>query len=99
MQATEGSRKFLRHYLNSFIAPLIDETRANLCSGIESVSRALACEIMSLEVGKGYKPPEKLCYDIQTQKIADLTYYNGLYEPEAGDLIAVIKVRPKFMGI
>ncbi|GAB4837643.1 hypothetical protein Ancab_002493 [Ancistrocladus abbreviatus] len=82
-------------YLNSFVDPLIEETRVSLCSGIESVSRAPACEITSVEVGDEYKPPRKLCYNIKTKKIADLSYKNGPYNPEAGDVIAVTDITPK----
>ncbi|GAB4837648.1 hypothetical protein Ancab_002498 [Ancistrocladus abbreviatus] len=85
-------------YLNSFIDPLVEETRVSLCSGIESVSQAPACEIMSLKVGKGHKPPGKLCYVIQTKQIADHSNENGPYEPEAGDVIAVTDMTPKCSG-
>ncbi|GAB4837646.1 hypothetical protein Ancab_002496 [Ancistrocladus abbreviatus] len=85
-------------YLSSFINPLIEETRVSLCSGIESVSQAPACEIMSLKVGKGHKPPGKLCYVIQTKQTADHSNENGPYEPEAGDVIAVTDMTPKCIG-
>jgi len=78
-------------YTSSFKAPLIEETRASLCSGLESVGQAPACEISQLEFSKDYKPPKDLYYNILTRRITGFKNPGGHYEPEAGDLIVLTR--------
>ncbi|KAF5957928.1 hypothetical protein HYC85_005153 [Camellia sinensis] len=77
-------------YMKSFIFPLIEETHADLCSSMASVSVARTCEILSVESSKDYQPPKDLFYNFEVDK-----NNGGTYEPETGDLIAVTDVRPK----
>ncbi|MFS8034318.1 putative P-loop containing nucleoside triphosphate hydrolase, DNA2/NAM7 helicase, helicase [Helianthus anomalus] len=74
------------HYMNSFIYPLLEETRADLFSHLAEISQAPATPVYSMQ-----RPP--LC------KPEDLSYHitlNGMmYEPRVGDLIAFTQVKPK----
>ncbi|KAK9724097.1 hypothetical protein RND81_05G047900 [Saponaria officinalis] len=82
-------------YITSFRLPLLEETRASLCSGIESVGQAPACEIIRIEYSKGYKPPKELYYNILTKKIKDFKINCGHYDPEAGDLVVLTNTKPR----
>ncbi|KDP36357.1 hypothetical protein JCGZ_09772 [Jatropha curcas] len=82
------------HYLKTFITPLLEETRAELSSGIQGLSRAPASEISSIKICKGYTLPKDLFYEISLKR--EGTKNNGVvYEPVVGDLIALADVRPK----
>ncbi|KAL2921531.1 putative helicase MAGATAMA 3 [Bienertia sinuspersici] len=82
-------------YLSSFQYPLIEETRAELSSGLESVAQSPACEISELRISKNFKPPKSLYYEISTKKIMDVENSGGHYELQSGDLIALTSVRPQ----
>ncbi|KAL2921099.1 putative helicase MAGATAMA 3 [Bienertia sinuspersici] len=82
-------------YTSTFKLPLIEETRASLCSGMESVGNAPACEITRIEWSKDYKPPKELYYNILTKKISDFKNNGGHYEPEVGDLIVLSNIKPR----
>lgn len=80
------------HYLNSFVSPLIEETRTELQSSIKMVSEAPAWEIINIDYSKGYNPPNDLLYKIEINTTFDK---NGdIFEPEPGQLIALTDRRP-----
>ena len=81
--------------MDSFKLPLIEETRAEFCSGLESVGHAPACEISSISFSKKYKPPKKLYYGISTKIIHDVNNHAAHYEPETGDIFAITNSRPR----
>ncbi|XP_031107496.1 probable helicase MAGATAMA 3 [Ipomoea triloba] len=85
------------HYLNYFINPLLEETRADLYSNMtNSLRNAQACEVLDVKISKGFKYPKDLLYDIflkTTRGGGDDS--KQPYEPEVGDLIAFSDVRPK----
>ncbi|KMT16737.1 hypothetical protein BVRB_3g050200 [Beta vulgaris subsp. vulgaris] len=83
------------HYTSAFEKPLAEETRASLCSGMESVGNAPACEISRIELSKDYNPPKELYYNILSKKIADFKNNGGHYEPETGDLIVLSNIKPR----
>ncbi|CAO2821444.1 unnamed protein product, partial [Amaranthus hypochondriacus] len=83
------------HFMNSFKLPLIEETRAEFCSGLESVGHAPACEISSIWFSKKYKPPKGLYYNILTKIIHDVNNHAAHYEPETGDIFAITNLRPR----
>ncbi|KAL8476390.1 hypothetical protein ACS0TY_028893 [Phlomoides rotata] len=85
----------VHHYLSSFTFPLIEETRADLRSKMMSLHAAPASEIISLEIGEGFKPPDNLLYLIELKRLADFDNTAERYEPEVGGLIALTEVRPK----
>ncbi|KAL2902402.1 putative helicase MAGATAMA 3 [Bienertia sinuspersici] len=83
-------------YRNAFKMPLIEETHASLCSGMESVSQAPACEISRIVSSKcyGYNSIES-DYKISIKKITDFRSNGGHYEPEVGDLIVLSNTKPR----
>ncbi|XP_059643476.1 uncharacterized protein LOC132285325 [Cornus florida] len=77
-------------YMDSFIYPLIEETRADLFSSITTVFHAPTREILAVKISKhNYKPPKELYYNIFFSR------RRGMYKPEVGDLIALTGVSPK----
>ncbi|XP_019172080.1 PREDICTED: probable helicase MAGATAMA 3 [Ipomoea nil] len=85
------------HYLKSFIYPLLEETRADLCSNINSLRNAPACEVLDVKTSKDFKLPKDLFYEVRlkTGREGDDGEARTPYKPEAGNLIAFSDVRPK----
>ncbi|XP_062110911.1 uncharacterized protein LOC133822555 [Humulus lupulus] len=81
-------------YLNSFITPLIEETRADLLTGFKELSDAPYSEIKSVKRSKDFKLPKALLYKIELQRGVENENDMNAFEPEVGDLIAVTSVRP-----
>lgn len=79
-------------YMNSFTFPLIEETRADLCSSINKVSTAPTYEILEIKVAE---PPTSMFYAIKVGKNKDIEMDVEKYEPQKEDLIALTDVRPK----
>ncbi|XP_058787781.1 uncharacterized protein LOC131662104 [Vicia villosa] len=82
------------HYLDSFILPLIEETRTELCSSIKMVAKAPAWEITDIELSDDYEPPLNLLYKIEIKTVADIDENGSIFEPETGQLIALTDRRP-----
>ncbi|CAH9106059.1 unnamed protein product [Cuscuta europaea] len=93
-------------YRNSFVYPLLEETRADLVSNLKSSLRtAPSCEVSDVKISKGFKPPKDLLYTIRAKKTIDSegSFFNnddeGMkhlpYNPEVGDLVAFSDVRPR----
>ncbi|PON87681.1 P-loop containing nucleoside triphosphate hydrolase [Trema orientale] len=81
-------------YFNSFIAPLVEETHADLLSSVKQVSQSICCEIKSIKRTKDYKPPKDLFYKL-VLKVSERKNDLKAYEPQNGDLIAITSVRPR----
>lgn len=86
------------HYRSSFILPLLEETRSDLCSSIMTVSSAPVCEILYIEKSGDYKEPNDLIYDVGVNKMNDVENGKELYVPENGDLLVLAEVWPKCIG-
>ena len=83
-------------YLESFITPLIEETRTDLCSSMATLSDSLCFEIQSIRKSKDFKLPKKLLYNVKLKKIKEKKETkDDDNECGVGDLIAITKVRPK----
>jgi len=84
-------------YLGSFNQPLIEETRASLCSGLEVAGEAPACEISQLVPfkPKSKRPQNRLGYDILTRGITTFKNPGGDYEPKSADLVLLTNTRVK----
>ncbi|KAL1536813.1 hypothetical protein AAHA92_29400 [Salvia divinorum] len=85
----EDTFSSLNYYLNSFIYPLIEETRADLRSSMTNLHSAPLVPILGLEENNGFKDPQNLSYLLEVER------FDQVYEPEKGDLIALAEVRPK----
>ncbi|XAR73625.1 DNA helicase [Bertholletia excelsa] len=81
--------------MKSFVFPLIEEVRADLCSSMLSMSRALTCKVLSIEISEEYKPPKDLFYYMEVERVRDDRNDGGECELETGDLIAITDVQPK----
>nr|XP_043633425.1 uncharacterized protein LOC122604613 [Erigeron canadensis] len=75
-------------YKRSFVNLLFEETHADLFSNIQCVNRCPTSEIVEVHISNGFKPPKDLLYTVMLP-------YQGSYDPQAGDLIALTTVRPK----
>lgn len=82
------------HYLNSFISPLIEETRTELQSSIKMVSEAPTWEIIKIDYSEDYSPPYDLLYKIEMNTTVDTDKNGDIFEPEPGQLIALTDRRP-----
>lgn len=81
-------------YLKSFIFPLTEETRTDLCSSMKMLSEAPACEITDINLSEDYSPPHDLLYQIEMKTIVASDKKGDVYEPEVGHLIALTDKRP-----
>ncbi|KAK7387347.1 hypothetical protein VNO78_28075 [Psophocarpus tetragonolobus] len=88
----------MSYYLNSFILPLIEETRADLCSSMKILAEAPVCEMTDINFSEDYKPPHDLLYQIEMKTVADSDRKGNTYEPETGQLIALTEKRPTCIG-
>lgn len=86
------------HYRSSFILPLLEETRSDLCSSMMTVSSAPVCEILYIEKSGDYKEPNDLIYDVGVNKMNDAENGKEVYVPENGDLLVLAEVWPKCIG-
>ncbi|XP_057779564.1 uncharacterized protein LOC130998148 [Salvia miltiorrhiza] len=82
----------VKHYLNSFINPLIEETHADLRSNMTSLHSAPVVQVLEVAEDDHFEPPDNLLYELKLEE-ADKTAEE--YEPQVGDLIVLSQVRPK----
>ncbi|WMV32548.1 hypothetical protein MTR67_025933 [Solanum verrucosum] len=84
------------HYFKSFISPLIEETHADLLSGVTNAFQSPALEVINVRKSADYKPPKGLYYNVllNTTTIEGQRFMKT-YEPAVGDLISLSDVRPK----
>ncbi|KAL4593874.1 hypothetical protein ACB092_M008500 [Castanea dentata] len=87
----------ISEYMNSFIYPLIEETRADLLSSMSTLPLAPSCVILSFIQAKEYEPPKDYFYHVIFKSVSELENNNGAYEPMVGDLIVLTDVRPKYI--
>ncbi|KAH9606725.1 hypothetical protein KSS87_003789 [Heliosperma pusillum] len=85
-------------YLKSFKLPLIEETRADFCSGLESIAVSPASEIQTIGIAKEHKPPQELHYEVTMKPVTDLYNPGGHYDPQSGDVFALSNVKPRNVG-
>lgn len=82
-------------YLNAFIAPLIEETHADVLASFTSLSDPSCLEIESIKTSRDYNLPKDLLYELDLKRGVSDQRDAPVYEPEPGDLIAISSVRPK----
>ncbi|KAK9043680.1 hypothetical protein V6N11_072014 [Hibiscus sabdariffa] len=82
-------------YFSSFLAPLVEETHADLLSAMTRLSRAPSYQFSSIEREINYRAPMDFSYKIVLRKARNSTA-SGLveYRPQGGDLAALTDVRP-----
>ncbi|KAL6899470.1 hypothetical protein ACP4OV_006128 [Aristida adscensionis] len=85
----------LKDYMQSFAAPLIEETRADLCSALEGVKHAPATEVIGME---------QLCADHPIFSIAvkradpKSPQRDQLYAPKDADVLVLTNRKPKHIS-
>ncbi|KAI8540977.1 hypothetical protein RHMOL_Rhmol08G0027200 [Rhododendron molle] len=84
-----------KEYMDSFIYPLIEETRSGLSESIQAVHLAPVREIWTVNISKDFEPPNALYYNISLNRKRDIANGKVLYKPKFGDLIALTEDRPK----
>ncbi|GER34867.1 P-loop containing nucleoside triphosphatehydrolases superfamily protein [Striga asiatica] len=82
-----------KHYLNSFVLPLIEETRADLRSCVEGVHSAPSRKIHGVKMRKKLET-ETSKNSFLYQLTLERSINPGAYEPSCGDLIALTEMRP-----
>ncbi|MBA0827331.1 hypothetical protein Goarm_012117, partial [Gossypium armourianum] len=81
------------HYYSSFVAPLVEETHADLLSAMSRLSRAPSYQLHSIESETNYRAPTDFSYKIVLRKPGNQTDV-VTYKPQAGDLAALTDVKP-----
>lgn len=76
-------------YLGSYIFPLIEEIRADLCSALEAICQAPFIKIESVE---------EIVSDKQLGFRIVVTDGNGSYEPKQSDIFVLSETRPKHIS-
>lgn len=84
----------ITNYMNSFIFPLIEETRADLCSSLTTLSLAPTFQISCIEISDEYKLPNNLLCTIDVEQMGCLEGNVEPYERETGELILLTDVKP-----
>ncbi|KAG9442402.1 hypothetical protein H6P81_018256 [Aristolochia fimbriata] len=82
----------VEQYFKSFCVPLLEETRADLSSNMEMISRAPASKVLSI---KSKKPSEKLLYDVRIRLLTAGEGNSDSYVPKTGDVLVLSSIRPK----
>lgn len=82
------------HYLDSFVYPLLEDSRAELCSKMEAISSAPFGQVISLHESK---PSGKLYYDVRVEDWRDSSSRNGKepYRTKPGDIIVFTEAKPE----
>lgn len=84
----------MEHYLWSFIFPLLEETRAELSSSMETVARAPFAEAISIEKCKPYN---RLHYNVKVDSYRNRSngHGNEPYRTLPGDVFILLDSRPE----
>ncbi|KAL6219546.1 hypothetical protein ACLB2K_007305 [Fragaria x ananassa] len=82
-------------YKKTFIPSLVDETHADLLLNVLILPHAPTCEILTIMDSD--EPPDDLFYDVTYKRDMEANENDKelMYEPQAGDIIALTNVRPK----
>ncbi|OIW00707.1 hypothetical protein TanjilG_09676 [Lupinus angustifolius] len=82
------------HYFGSYVYPLLEETRAQLCSSMEILSSAPFAEVVSLCT---VKSDEKNFYEVSTDSWKNRSSGNGkeLYKILSGDVFILADFKPE----
>ncbi|KAK7359560.1 hypothetical protein VNO77_01521 [Canavalia gladiata] len=84
----------IQHYFGSYMYPLLEETRAQLCSSMETLSSAPFAEVISLEEAKSHG---NALYKVKTVSWKNRFSRPGkeLYKTLAGDVFILADFKPE----
>ncbi|KAG5545647.1 hypothetical protein RHGRI_017957 [Rhododendron griersonianum] len=87
----------VEHYTGSFVFPLLEETRAELFSSLDSVHEAPYAEVISLNESKPYRPS---LFDIKVDYWRNRFIDHGKepYKTLPGDVFVVSDVKPESLS-
>ncbi|GMI88715.1 hypothetical protein like AT1G65810 [Hibiscus trionum] len=82
-------------YFSSFLAPLVEETHADLLSAVTRLSRAPSYQLSSIQREINYRAPTDFSYKIVLRKARNSNPSGSVpYRPQGGDLAVLTDVRP-----
>uniref|UniRef100_J3LFX2 Helicase ATP-binding domain-containing protein n=1 Tax=Oryza brachyantha TaxID=4533 RepID=J3LFX2_ORYBR len=82
----------LKEYMGSFTVPLIEETRADLCSALEGIKHAPAAEVIAMEKHCS----EQLIYNLQVKKVDPrMNNAQEVYGPKDADILLLTDHKPR----
>nr|TKW40935.1 hypothetical protein SEVIR_1G280000v2 [Setaria viridis] len=82
----------LKDYMQSFTVPLIEETRADLCSALEGIKHAPAAEVIRME----QLATDQAIFSIMVRKAdPNLTQRDQVYAPRDADILVLTDQKPK----
>lgn len=79
----------VEHYLGSFVYPLLEETRAELCSSMESISSAPFAEVIAFDESKNEKSIYELTVDYWRNRGRDP------YKTLPADIVVLADAKPE----
>lgn len=84
----------VEHYFGSFLYPLLEETRAQLCSSMEILSNAPFAEVISFEEAKSR---DRKLYNVKTDSWKNRSSGHGkeLYKTLIGDVFILADFKPE----
>ncbi|RCV07802.1 hypothetical protein SETIT_1G274700v2 [Setaria italica] len=82
----------LKDYMQSFTVPLIEETRADLCSALEGIKHAPAAEVIRME----QLATDQAIFSIMVKKAdPNSTQRDQVYAPRDADILVLTDQKPK----
>jgi senataxin len=96
MQVKKIPRTFtsLRSYMESFTVPLIEETRADLCSALEGIKHAPATEVVRMEP-LGTDPGQAIFSIVVRKADPQATQREQVYAPKDADVLVLTDRKPR----
>uniref|UniRef100_A0A0E0K3P7 Helicase ATP-binding domain-containing protein n=1 Tax=Oryza punctata TaxID=4537 RepID=A0A0E0K3P7_ORYPU len=81
----------LKEYMGSFTVPLIEETRADLCSALEGIKHAPAAELTGIELCSD----DQLIYSFFAKKADPKSILQEVYAPKDADILLLTDRKPR----
>lgn len=84
----------LKEYMGSFTVPLIEETRADLCSALEGIKHAPAAEVTRIKLCSD----EQLIYSFFAKKADPKDIFQEVYAPKEADTLLLTDRKPRHIS-
>ncbi|KAF2946385.1 hypothetical protein DAI22_02g289332 [Oryza sativa Japonica Group] len=84
----------LKEYMGSFTVPLIEETRADLCSALEGIKHAPAAEVTRIKLCSD----EQLIYSFFANKADPKDIFQEVYAPKEADTLLLTDRKPRHIS-
>lgn len=84
------------HYRSSYIYPLLEETRADLCSSLKTIHKAPSAQLLSIEKEPKPKGPKILFnVNLSSWRINNGKGQQQSYRPLPGDIFVILDIDPQ----